>query len=32
MGLNVTLVCDAGTPAISDPGYKLVSRCIERNI
>lgn len=32
MGLNVTLVCDAGTPAISDPGYKLVNKCIDRNI
>lgn len=32
MGLNVTLVSDAGTPAISDPGYRLVSKCIERNV
>lgn len=32
MGLNITLVCDAGTPAISDPGYKLVNKCIERNV
>ncbi|CAD8088630.1 unnamed protein product [Paramecium sonneborni] len=32
MGLNITLVCDAGTPAISDPGYQLVNKCIERNV
>lgn len=32
MGLNITLVCDAGTPGISDPGYRLVNRCIERNV
>ncbi|KAM3126781.1 hypothetical protein pb186bvf_021121 [Paramecium bursaria] len=32
MGLNVTLVCEAGTPTISDPGYQLVNKCIERNI
>ena len=26
----VALVSDAGMPAISDPGYKLIQRCIER--
>ncbi|HEY6780687.1 MAG TPA: 16S rRNA (cytidine(1402)-2'-O)-methyltransferase [Thermoleophilaceae bacterium] len=26
----VALVSDAGMPAISDPGYKLIRRCIER--
>ena len=25
--LNVGIVCDAGTPLISDPGYKLLKEC-----
>jgi 16S rRNA (cytidine1402-2'-O)-methyltransferase len=29
-GYNVALVSDAGMPAISDPGFKLIRRCIER--
>jgi 16S rRNA (cytidine1402-2'-O)-methyltransferase len=29
-GDTVALVSDAGMPAISDPGYKLIHRCIER--
>ncbi|KAL4512088.1 hypothetical protein ABPG72_005090 [Tetrahymena utriculariae] len=31
-GLNITLVSDAGTPTISDPGYRIVNKCIENNI
>jgi len=31
-GDRVALVSDAGMPAISDPGYRLIRRCIERNL
>lgn len=31
-GTNVALVSDAGTPAISDPGYRIVRSCRERGI
>ena len=29
---SVSIVTDAGTPAISDPGYKLIQQCIKKNI
>ena len=29
---NVGIVCDAGTPLISDPGYKLLKECHINNI
>lgn len=31
-GANLVLVSDAGTPLISDPGYKLIRECIAQNI
>jgi len=31
-GENVALVTDAGTPALSDPGARLIRRCIERGL
>ncbi len=31
-GLDGALVSDAGTPGISDPGYKLIVRALEKNI
>ena len=31
-GARVVLITDAGTPAISDPGYRLVRSCIERGL
>ena len=31
-GKDVALVCDAGTPGISDPGYYLIKRSIEESI
>lgn len=29
---NLALVSDAGTPLVSDPGYKLIRSCLEHNI
>lgn len=31
-GQNLSLVSDAGTPLISDPGYKLVRECLKEDI
>jgi 16S rRNA (cytidine1402-2'-O)-methyltransferase len=31
-GSRVALISDAGMPAISDPGYRLVRTCIERDL
>jgi 16S rRNA (cytidine1402-2'-O)-methyltransferase len=31
-GENIALVSDAGTPAISDPGFFLVRACVEANV
>ncbi len=31
-GKSVALVSDAGTPGISDPGYKIIRMCIDNNV
>lgn len=31
-GLNIALVTDAGTPAVSDPGFRLVTECLKESI
>ena len=31
-GAKVTMVTDAGTPAISDPGWRLIRTCIDRDL
>lgn len=32
MGKNIGLITDAGIPAISDPGFKLIRECVKNNI
>ncbi len=31
-GARVVMISDAGTPLLSDPGYRLMQACIERNL
>ena len=31
-GSRVTLISDAGTPAISDPGFRLIRACLDRDL
>jgi 16S rRNA (cytidine1402-2'-O)-methyltransferase len=31
-GENVALITDAGTPALSDPGARLIAACVERDL
>jgi 16S rRNA (cytidine1402-2'-O)-methyltransferase len=31
-GMDIALVSDAGTPLISDPGFKLIRRCLDEKI
>jgi 16S rRNA (cytidine1402-2'-O)-methyltransferase len=31
-GAKVALISDAGTPVISDPGYRLIRSCLERDL
>ncbi len=31
-GKSIAIISDAGTPLISDPGYKIVNQCVAKNI
>ena len=31
-GARVVLISDSGTPVISDPGYRLIRACVDRNL
>jgi 16S rRNA (cytidine1402-2'-O)-methyltransferase len=31
-GQSIALVCNSGTPSISDPGYRVVRRCIDEGL
>lgn len=31
-GLNIGIVSNAGTPTLSDPGFKLIRECVKENI
>src|SRR6266436_9281234 len=31
-GENIALITDAGMPSLSDPGARLIRKCIERNL
>lgn len=31
-GANVTLISEAGTPVISDPGYRIIRECLQRDL
>jgi 16S rRNA (cytidine1402-2'-O)-methyltransferase len=31
-GMQVAIICDAGTPTISDPGFRIVRECKKNNI
>lgn len=31
-GIDIALVSDAGTPAVSDPGFKLIRECVKEGI
>lgn len=31
-GKNISLISEAGTPLVSDPGYLLVKSCVQRNL